>query len=173
MKAKGHQPLLRSHFIFFLPFSHSLQTRSCFSFSAKCCMGKKRPDCHCIEHKFMELGSKEDSPLAEAENCYTSLHRQIILSGVRRTVTEARSQLHSLTGAIKWLMVQNQGRISTVYCISYTFFHASRTMNITLKEQCSHMLSLNRTIFKGPKVTWKKNVPHKVNYSKNLLKYLQ
>lgn len=94
MKAEGHRPLLRSHFIFFLPFSHALG----FSFRAKCCMGKNRPDCHRIEQKFMELGSKQDSSLAEAENFYASLHRQTILNGVRRTLKEARSQLHSLTG---------------------------------------------------------------------------
>lgn len=100
----------------------------------------------------MEGESKEDSPISEAEDFYTSRHRQIILNGVRRTVTEARSQLHSLTGAIKWLMVQNQGGISTRYCVSYTFLRASRTMDITPEEQCSHMLSLSRAIFTGPKV---------------------
>lgn len=94
----------------------------------------------------MQLGSKEDSPPAKEENFYTSLHRQIILSGVRRTITEERSQLHSLTGA-------NQGGISAMFCVRYTFLHASRTMDVTPKEKCSHMLSLSSTIFKGPKVT--------------------
>lgn len=52
------------------------------------------------------------------------------------------------------------------------FCHVLCKIYTTPKEQCSRMLSLSRTIFKGPKVTWK-NIPHKVNCSKNLLKYLQ
>lgn len=131
-------------------------------------MRKKRSDCHWIGQKFTELGSKEDFPLPEAESFYTSLHRQISLNGVRRTVTEARSQLHSLTGAIKWLAVQDQWGISIMYCTSCIFLHASRTMDATPSEQCGHTLSMSRTVFKGPQVTWI-NVPPKVNYSKSYL----
>lgn len=32
-----------------LPSSHE-NTSSCFSFRTECCIRKKKPDCHCIEH---------------------------------------------------------------------------------------------------------------------------
>lgn len=99
----------------------------------------------------MELKKKEDSPPAETESFYASLHRQIIQNGVRKAVREARSQLGSLTGVIKWVMVQSQEGISAKYCVSSTLLCVSRTIAITLKMQCSHIPSLSRVILKGTK----------------------
>lgn len=52
-----------------------------------------------VPNIILAAGSKEDSPLAEVEDFYTSLHRQIFLNEIR-TIIKAMSQLYSLTGAI-------------------------------------------------------------------------
>lgn len=123
-----------------------------FSLSGLSVASGKRSLIITVANIILAAGSKEDFPLAEVEKLYASLHRQIFLNGIR-TIIEATSQLYSLTGAIHELMVQNQGTISAMHCISYTLFHVSRTMNVVPEEQCNHMPSLCRNISNGPDVT--------------------
>lgn len=80
---------LRSHFIFFLLLMgiHDLVSLSGLSVASR-----KRRLIVTVSNIILAAGSKEDSPLAEVKNFYTSLHRQIFLNGIR-TITEARSQL--------------------------------------------------------------------------------
>lgn len=96
MQSKCHQYFLKRHFIYFLPLMrrHDLSSLSGLSVAAG-----KRSLIVTVPNIILAAGSKEDSPLTEVEDFYTSLHRQIFLNGIRN-VTDAMSQLYSLTGAI-------------------------------------------------------------------------
>lgn len=90
MHSKCHQCLLRSHFIFFLLL---MRIHHLVSLSGLSVASGKRSLIVTVSNIILAAGSKEDSPLAEVENFYTSpSNRQIFLNEIR-TIIEAKSQL--------------------------------------------------------------------------------
>lgn len=139
-----------------LPPSHE-KTWSCFSFRSKCCIRKKKPDCHCNEHNSC---SWEQGGLS---SCWSGKFLYIIAQ-VNLPLWDKDYNRSSITAAFPaWcnkLVDGAKSRKNFCSALCNTFLHVSRTMNVIPEEQCNYMPTLSRAICKGPDITWK-NVPYK------------